>query len=304
MKPETRDRIWAGVRVVLTLCIVAGAAYAGRRLWSYYLQAPWTRDGRVRADVVTVAPDVEGLVTDVLVKDNQSVKRGDVLFHIDPARFQLALDQAEAVVTDRTALAEEAQREAQRYESLTNVSVSRQVQEQKIAAAQEAVAELRQAIADRAVAALNLKRADVVSPVDGIVTNVGLEPGDYVTTGKGVMALVDSATIRVEGYFEETKLPRIHVGDPVHVWLMGEKTMLSGHVSSIAAGIADRERTDSADLLANVNPTFSWVRLAQRVPVRVQLENVPPTIKLVLGRTATVAVVEQSTENHKKGLLF
>jgi len=281
-------------RLVMTLVIVAVAAVAGRQLWSYYEQAPWTRDGRVRADVVTVAPDVQGLVDQVLVKDNQRVKRGDVLFSIDSDRFKLALEQADAMVANRKAQMEEAAREAERYQSLTDASVSRQQQQQKVAALQEAVADYRQAVADRAVAALNLKRSDVVSPVDGIVTNVALEPGDYVTVGKGVMALIDSATLRVEGYFEETKLPRIHVGDRVEVRLMGEQQVLTGHVASIAAGIADRERSDAPDLLANINPTFSWVRLAQRVPVRVRLDDVPSNVDLVLGRTATVAVAPAS----------
>jgi multidrug resistance efflux pump len=126
--------------------------------------------------------------------------------------------------------------------------------------------------------------------VDGTVTNVLLEPGDYVTTGKSVMALVDSATLRIEGYFEETKLSKIHPGDRVRIRLMGEPRELTGRVESIAAGIADRERSDSPDLLANINPTFNWVRLAQRVPVRVKPETVPPGVLLVLGRTATVSV--------------
>jgi len=164
------------------------------------------------------------------------------------------------------------------------------LRQQKEAALEEAVANYQQAMADREVAALNLKRSEVTSPVDGTVTNVALEPGDYVTVGRGVIALIDSATLRVEGYFEETKLPRIHVGDRVQVRLMGEQQTLSGHVVSIAAGIADRERSDSPDLLASVNPTFSWVRLAQRVPVRVKLDDLPTNVDLVLGRTATVAV--------------
>ena len=280
------------LRILLTLALVAGAGVAGRQMWTYYMDAPWTRDGRVRANVVTIAPDVAGLVVQVLVEDNQPVKRGDVLFRIDPARFALALEQADAAVANRRAQLDEAAREAARYASLTNASVSRQMQEQKTAAAQEAAAAYRQAVADRAVAALNLKRVEVTSPVDGIVTNVALEPGDYVTTGKGVMALIDSATLRVEGYFEETKLARIHAGDRVEVRLMGETRTLVGHVASIAAGIADRERSDSPDLLANVNPTFTWVRLAQRVPVRVRLDDVPPNVALVLGRTATVAVIQ------------
>ena len=304
MKPTLWDRVRPVLRVLLTLIIVAIAGAAGVRLWDYYLLAPWTRDGRVRADVITITPDVAGLVTEVLVVDNQHVKRGDILFQIDPARFQLALAQSDALVADRKAVSDEAEREAQRYESLTNISVSRQLQEQKLASAAEAVAQYRQAAADRAVAQLNLERSRVISPVDGVVTNVLLEPGDYVTQGHGVMALVDIATLRVEGYFEETKLPRIHIGAPVLVHLMGEQGMLHGHVTSIAAGVADRERSDSADLLANINPTFSWVRLAQRIPVRVKLDDAPAALELVLGRTATVAIVEPEGKGQKKGVLF
>jgi multidrug resistance efflux pump len=274
----------------LTLVIVAAAVVAGHSLWTYYQDAPWTRDGRVRADVVTITPDVSGLVADVLVHDNQSVKRGDVLFRIDPDRFQLALAQADAAAANLKAQFDETVREAARTDKLNDLSVSRETQEQRVAKAEAAAASYRQAVADRGVAELNLKRSAVISPVDGTVTNVDLEPGDYVTTGKAVMALVDSATLRVEGYFEETKLPRIHIGDPVRVQLMGEPRVLTGHVESIAAGIADRERSDSSDLLANINPTFNWVRLAQRIPVRVKLDAVPAGVQLVVGRTATVAV--------------
>ena len=277
-------------RPLLTLLIVVVGAVTGRSLWVYYSDAPWTRDGRVRADVVTIAPDVAGLVTQVLVRDNQMVKRGDVLFQIDPERFELALEQADAVAAYRRAELDQAGREAARYQRLTELSVSREGQEQRLTKAVQAAAALRQALADRALAELNLKRSEVKSPVDGTVTNVNLEPGDYVNPGKGVMALVDATTLRVEGYFEETKLAKIQTGDRVRVRLMGEPLELTGSVESVAAGIADRERSESSDLLANINPTFNWVRLAQRVPVRVKLEVVPTGVQLVVGRTATVAV--------------
>jgi multidrug resistance efflux pump len=290
MKPFLRRLALNSGRPALTLLIVAIALVAGRGLWAYYQEAPWTRDGRVRADVVTIAPDVSGLVNEVTVRDNQPVKHGDVLFRIDPDRFELALAQADAAVASRKAQMDEAARESARYEQLNQLSVSKETQEQRLANAEATAAAYRQAVADRAVAQLNLRRSVVTSPVDGTVTNVLLEPGDYVTTGKGVMALVDSATLRIEGYFEETKLPKIHKGDRVQVRLMGEPRLLTGRVESIAAGIADRERTDSPDLLANINPTFNWVRLAQRVPVRVVPETVPPGVQLVVGRTATVTI--------------
>jgi multidrug resistance efflux pump len=297
MKRFLRRLVLNAGRPALTLVIVAVALIAGRWLWAYYEEAPWTRDGRVRADVVTIAPDVSGLVTEVAVRDNQTVKRGDVLFRIDPDRFELALAQTDAAMASRKAQMDEAAREANRYERLNEIAVSKEVQEQRQTNADATAAAYRQAVADRAVAELNLRRAVVTSPVDGTVTNVQLEPGDYVSTGKAVMALVDSATLRIEGYFEETKLPKIHKGDPVQVRLMGESRPLIGHVESIATGIADRERTDSPDLLANINPTFNWVRLAQRVPVRVKPDVVPPGVELVVGRTATVTV-ESGNEAH------
>jgi multidrug resistance efflux pump len=281
-------------RALLTLVILTVAIVAGRSLWVYYEESPWTRDGRIRADVVTIAPDVSGLTSEVLVHDNQPVKRGDVLFRIDAARFELALAQADAQAASRKAQMDEAERETERTQKLNALSVSQEQQQSRQATADAASAAYRQALADRAVAQLNLTRSEVVSPVDGTVTNVNLEPGDYVFAGKGVMALVDRATLRVEGYFEETKLPKIHVGDPVRVRLMGESELLTGHVESISAGIADRERSDSPDLLANINPTFTWVRLAQRVPVRVKLDGVPPAVQLVLGRTATVYVGQKA----------
>jgi multidrug resistance efflux pump len=142
--------------------------------------------------------------------------------------------------------------------------------------------------------ALNLARTTVRATVHGIVTNLDLHPGDYIAAGTQAMALVDTDSLRVEGYFEETKLGGIHLGDPVVVHLMGEPRALHGRVDSIAAGINDSERTNTSNLLPNVNPTFSWVRLAQRIPVRVKLGQVPAGISLIVGRTATVTVEQKA----------
>ncbi len=282
--------IRTAVRVTVTLVAVLAALVVGRQIWTYYVDDPWTRDGRVRADVVAVAPDVSGPVTEVLVHDEQVVEKGDVLFRIDPDRFGIALQQAEAVVAARKATLDQSVRDFNRYHQLDTLSTSQEKQEQTSAAMQLATAAYRQALADQRLAALNLARAEVRAPVSGTITNMDLRPGDYVGVGKGVFALVDSDTIRVEGYFEETKLARLAVGDRVTVQLMGMPTTLTGHVQSVAAAIADRERTPSGDMLANVNPTFSWVRLAQRVPVRVVLDDAPTDLPLLVGRTATVIV--------------
>jgi multidrug resistance efflux pump len=281
-------------RFMVTAVAVAVAAVIGWQLWVYYLEAPWTRDGRVRADVVLLAADVSGLVSDVRVHDNQAVKKGDVLLHIDPERFQIALRDAQANVESKLAATQEAERETNRFSRLNSLSVSEEQQQQRGSAFVEAQAAYQQALASRDAAALNLARSQVQASVNGFVTNFDMRPGDYIDAGKPLFALIDSDSFYVDGYFEETKLPRIKIGDPARVYLVGERAVIDGHVESVAGGIADRERQGSSDLLANVNPTFSWVRLAQRVPVRIALDRVPDGVRLVTGRTATVVVLAPS----------
>src|SRR5262249_29093848 len=277
-------------RVLLTLVVVLVAIAVGWQLWSYYMLEPWTRDGRVRADVVTIAADVSGLVSDVFVHDNEKVSKGQELFRIDQRRFRYALNQAKADVASRQATLDQAKRDLERSKSLSSVAITVQQAEQRQQAVDVDQAGLDAASAALDVAMLNLERSTVVAPVDGIISNFNLLPGRYVNAGAAVFALIGSDTFRVEGYFEETKLQRIHIGDHATVKLIGDARILSGRVESIAYGIEDQNRSTSSDLLASVNPTFSWVRLAQRVPVRIKLDNVPADLLLVAGRTATVSV--------------
>src|SRR5277367_6015842 len=251
-------------RVLLTLAVVLVAIAAGWQLWSYYMLAPWTRDGRVRADVVTVAADVSGLVSDVFVHDNERVSKGQPLFRIDQRRFQYARDQAKADAASRQATLDQAKRDLERAKNLTSAAITVQQVEQRQQAVDVDQAELDAANAALEVARLDLERSTVVAPVNGIVTNLDLLPGRYVNAGAAVFALLGSDTFRVEGYFEETKLRRIRIGEDATVKLIGDPRLLSGHVESIAYGIEDQNRSTSSNLLASVNPTFSWVRLAQR----------------------------------------
>jgi multidrug resistance efflux pump len=278
-------------RFSLTGLVVLVALWASYRLWDYYMDEPWTRDGHVRADVVPIAPDVSGFVTEVLVRDNQQVRRGDVLFRIDRTRYDIALRQAEAVLLGKRAMLDEANADLTRYSALTaGVVVSKQRMDQVVANQGSAQAAYDHAVADLGLAKLNLERSEVRASVNGVVTNMELRPGTYLTPGKGVMALLDTDTLHVQGYFEETKLQRIHPGDAVNVRLLGSHHTLRGTVESIAAGIEDRDRSNGSTLLANVNPTFNWVRLAQRVPVRIALDRAERN-ELVAGATATVEVL-------------
>jgi multidrug resistance efflux pump len=277
-------------RVAVTGVVVAAALVGGKALWTHYQVDPWTRDGRVRADVVQVAPDVSGLVTRVDAINDQTVKAGQPLFYVDRERYALALRQADALVAAQRAALAQARRELSRNRTLGDL-VAGEITEQSQSKVELSQAALSQALAARDVAALNLERTVVLAPTDGFLSDLTLRTGDYVTAGKPVLALIDSRSFRVEGYFEETKLSSLRIGQPVSVKVMGEDHALKGHIQSIAAGIEDRDRGSSNSMLPNVNPTFSWVRLAQRVPVRVALDQTPRDLRLIAGRTATVAVI-------------
>ncbi len=278
------------LRFLVTLVVLVVAALVAWQLWNYYMLAPWTRDGTVRADTVELAPDVSGPVVQVLVADNEAVRRGEPLFQIDPTRFSIALQLAEAATAKARAAMADAERNARRYAALSANAVSGQMRDQSSSAALQAQAEVAQAQANEAAAQLNLTRSTVRATVDGIVTNFAMQPGDYVRAGSAVVAIVDTSSTYVDGYFEETKLRHIALGDTARVSLLDGAPAINGHVSGIAAAVTDSEREANPTLLADVNPTFTWVRLARRVPVRITLDHIPPGLRLVAGMTCTVQI--------------
>lgn len=278
-------------RIAITFCLVGLAILAGYWLWQHYMLSPWTRDARVRADVVTIAPDVSGWVVDLKVRDNQRVEAGQVLFHIDRERYQAAVDKARAVAETRKQQMRLREHEASRRSHLGPQAISAELKENAQINADIARGEYREAMADVAVAELNLARSEVRAPRAGQVTNLRLAQGNYVQAGQAVMALVDDVSFYIQAYFEETKLPHIRLGAPVKVWLMGAGQALDGTVESISRGITDRNASPDAQLLADVEPTFNWVRLAQRIPVRIRLDRVPDDVLLSAGMTASVQMV-------------
>ena len=282
-------------RVLATLLICAAAIAVAHTLWQHYMDRPWTRDGRVRAYVINVAPDVSGAVVALPVRDNQWVHRGDLLMEIDPARFKIAVAQAQAAVDAKKINWDMRRQDAKRRADLSSMVVSTEQRENASLDAAAAYADYQAALAQLSGAQLNLERTRVVSPVDGYITNLQLQTGDYVTAGSARLALIDSHSFWVYGYFEETKLPRLHIGDVAKIELMSGEH-LRGHIESITRGICDRDNPQSRDLTADVNPTFNWVRLAQRVPVRIQLDEIPQGLTLAAGQTCTV-VIEESRKN-------
>ncbi|MBG4645654.1 HlyD family secretion protein [Pseudomonas aeruginosa] len=277
------------ISLLATLLILLVAVFIGRTLWVNYMDTPWTRDGRVRADVINVAADVSGIVVDVPVRDNQLVKKGDLLMQIDPDHYRIAVKQAESLVASRKATLEMRQLNARRRAEMDEMVGSRESRDDAHNTAAAAMADYEQAKAQLDAARLNLERTRVVAQVDGYVTNLNVHRGDYARVGEAKMAVIDKNSYWVYGYFEETKLPYIREGDPVDMQLMSGEH-LKGHVESIARGIYDRDNPESRELTADVNPTFNWVRLAQRVPVRVHIDEVPDGVLLSAGITCTVIV--------------
>jgi RND family efflux transporter MFP subunit len=272
-----------------TVAIFTAAVLVGRVLWVHYMDEPWTRDGRVRADIVNVAPDVSGAVVEMPVKDNQFVHKGDLVMDIDPSHYVIAVEQAQATVDERKTELQMRKDDAARRADMDNEVVSKENRDNATHIAASAAAQLEQAEAALDAAKLNLQRTRVVAPVDGYVTNLNTYRGDYAIAGSAKLAIVDSNSFWVYGYFEETKIPHVRVGDKANIMMMSGGT-LQGHVESISRGIYDRDNPESRDLLADVNPTFNWVRLAQRVPVRIHLDDLPNNFLLSAGTTCTVTL--------------
>jgi multidrug resistance efflux pump len=278
------------VPLLITLATVALAAVFGWAMWNAYMGAPWTRDGTVRVYVVTMAPEVAGRIVELPVADNQFVHKGDLLMVIDPTNYRISVQQAEAAVQQTQATAQNAQREAERRRKLSSDAVTVEEQQTYDANASAGQAQYQQAVANLDQAKVNLKRTEIHSPVNGWITNLLAQQGDYATVGRNVISLVDADSFWVDAYFEETQLASMVEGDPAKIKLMGYRQIIRGHVGSVARAINVANAQPDQAGLAQVNPIFTWVRLAQRVPVRIQITEVPDGIRLVAGMTATVQV--------------
>jgi len=277
-------------RYLITGGAILVAFLLGWALWWHYLRSPWTRDGRVRAEVVDIAAEISGKVIDLKVVDNQLVKKGDILFEIDPVDYQLAETQAEAAVQSRQYDAQVAEEDSERRQKLGAEAVSAEERNTSKSSAHVAEAAYQAAQAALNQAKVNLDRTVIRSPVNGYVTNLTLRIGDYATPGQTKLTVVDSDSFWIVGYFEETKLPRIQEGDYAHVRLMGWTPEIAGHVESVSRAISDSNSTNDPLGLADVSPIFTWVRLAERIPVRIHIDHVPDNVRIAAGQTCTIAI--------------
>lgn len=269
--------------------MVVAAGFLISALWRAYVVAPWTRDGRVSAQIVRIAPEVSGTVVEVSVMDDQYVKQGDLLYRIDNASFALALAQAEALLASAEVSLRQKTEEARRRRGMESLVPAEDIQRANQAAA-IARSDLRSAQVAVDRAKLDLARTELRAPTDGYVTRLRLNKGDYAVTGQPNIALIDAHSFWITGYFEETKLRGIQPGASARISLMGYDQVLLGRVASIGRGITDSNQQADAQGLPSVEPSFSWVRLAQRIPVRVEFQHVPHDVVLAAGMTGSIEV--------------
>jgi multidrug resistance efflux pump len=283
-------RILAGFKRLATLAIALVGIVMALVTWDYYVTAPWTRDGRVRVQVASVAPQVSGQITELLVGDNQYVHKGDVLYVIDPFDFEVALRVDKAQAQQRAADLQVKQVQSERRQRLSDLATTAEEQQTFAGSAVQAKAAFEAAQQQVAQAEINLRRTQVRSPVNGYVTNLLMRVGDFAHEGGANLSVVDTDSYWIDGYFEETKLARVCIGDRVEAKLMGYGEPILGHVASVTRGIGVSDAAGGTQGLPNVNPVFTWVRLAERVPVRIAIDHVPTGVPLVSGLTATVTI--------------
>lgn len=291
------------LRAGLTLAVVVAAGFLVSALWRAYVVAPWTRDGRVSAQIVRIAPEVSGTVTEVSVRDDQYVKQGDLLYRIDNVSFALALAQAEAQLASAEVSFRQKTEEARRRRGMESLVPAEDIQRANQAAAiARSDLSSAQVAVDRAK--LDLARTELRAPTDGYVTRLRLNKGDYAVTGQANIALIDAHSFWITGYFEETKLRGIQPGASARIRLMGYDQELPGRVASIGRGITDSNQQADAQGLPSVEPSFSWVRLAQRIPVRVEFQHVPHDVLLAAGMTGSIEVTPLAGARVPQGRLI
>ncbi|WP_244441229.1 HlyD family secretion protein [Mesorhizobium sp. STM 4661] len=285
-----------------TLVLALVAVLVSVVAWDHYLTAPWTRDGRVRVQVASVAPEVTGRIKELRVADNQFVHKGDLLYVLDPFDFDVALHSSKAALQQQAADLQVKQRQSERQGKLSSLATTPEQQQIYAGNAIQAEAAFEAAQYQVALAEVNLKRTEVRSPVNGYVTNLLLRAGDYARQGIANVSIIDTDSFWIDGYFEETKMARVCTGAQVEAKLMGYSAPIIGHVSTITRGLSVSNAATGAQGLPNVDPIYTWVRLAQRVPVRIAIDEVPPGVPLVSGMTATVSIRDHSAADHSTWL--
>ena len=285
---------------IVNLALLAAVGWYAYQALEDYLSNPWTRDGQVRGQVIQVAPRVSGMVTRIAVIDNQYVRAGDLLFELDPEPFEIAVSQAEANLKRARISSRASEIEYERLQEIARQdagAVSAKDLNRREASYLQSLSVIDVTSEQLRSARLNLGYTRVRASVDGYVSNINFQIGDQAVANTPILALVDSNSFWVFGYFRESEIGRIKLGDPARVTLMAYPDQpLAGTVESLGWGIAPSDGNTGYNLLPSIKPVFQWIRLAQRIPVRVKLDQLPEGVELRYGLTASVMILAGGQE--------
>ncbi len=282
------------IKIVVTLLLFSIALYFGYKKYQEYFANPWTRDAQVRSYVVEVAPRVTGNIVKVAIKDNQFVHKGDLLFVIDDRKYKMRVAQIRANIKKEQINLRSAKIEYDRVQTISKKDRGAVSQKDLIrheVRYTKSLANLDSLKENLDAALLDLEWTRVYAPIDGYVTNLNFQVGSLAVANRPLLALVDGKSFWVVGYFRETMIQDVSVGDRAKVILMAYKDKpIDGIVDSIGWGIAPSDGNPGVYLLPKVKPIFQWIRLAQRIPVRIHLTDIPDGVELRMGMSASVII--------------
>lgn len=275
--------------VVILFFVLSLVIWLSMRVYAHYHTS--TDDAYINANVVQIAPRVSGKVVNVYVMDNQFVKKGQLLFDIDPAPFQAAVDSASAQVQVNEAQLAKFTNTSQRTLALVKENyMSPQDKDNVTAELKSATSNLAYAKSQLTEATLNLQYTKITAPTDGWVTNLSLRSGDICSANQPLFALISNAEFWADANFKETEMEGIHPGQTATIVTdLYPDHPFQGVVESISGGAGS-----AFSLLPPENSTGNWVKVTQRIPVRVRVTNPDANYPLRIGISADVTVNLQS----------
>lgn len=290
-------------RYLITVIAALVLIVVAFQLWNFYVLGGWTRDGKIRADVVQVSAQVSGKLVNLPIIDNQLVQKGELLFEIDPIDYEINLRNAEAQLEQLRIRQEQAALQYERRTNLGNVAaISKEHLDDVKYNLDLLNDQLQQAEIAVEKAKLDLSRTKVYAEVSGYVTNMNIREGSFIPAGQPLFALVDKDSFHAVGYFEETKLPYIEVGRRVEIIPYNDGEKMYGYITGYGRAIFDQSAQTGEQLLQAVKPNYPWVTLAQRIPVKVAFEKSDEELEahnLIAGTTVTIIVLDEMHESTK-----
>lgn len=280
--------------ITLTLFLFILGCISVYVVYSRQVYGLWTRDGRVRSDVIALSSEVNGYVENVYIHDNQPVTKGQLLFDVDDREYKIIAAEKYQIMQSKKVEVNRSKNMYNRRRRLAGGFISQEDVDNSALNYSNALANYSSAVEEHRKAELTLSKTKIYAPADGYITNLLIHPGDYLNKGKNIVSIVKKNSFYVYAYFQEDQIQRIKSGQRAKIVLLNKNSPFEGRVDSISRGIIDSSNKSNTGELHDINPTFEWIRLPMRIPVRISIN---PQSKgyeaLISGMTCTVEIDEE-----------